>query len=271
MGMARTHECGINESRKYTAVEVSATVTLQESWDLVDTFEKTGSHCMILENVCYRRDVMAVLNMIRKNMFGEMLYAHCGYQHDLREVKFNDGKKFYGGGVEFGEKAISEAKWRTQHSVDRNGDVYPTHGLGPVAHWMDINRGNKFNYLTSTATKARGLHKHIVDQAGKDHPNASVKFKLGDVVTTTIQCENGENIVIIHDTNSPRPYSLGFRAQGTEGIWMDDNDSIYLQNVSPKAHVWEPFSKYQDEQDHPLWKNTLLRPRKPAMGASISL
>jgi Oxidoreductase family, NAD-binding Rossmann fold len=242
------------EAKKYTAVEVSATVTLQESWDLVNTFEKTGSHCMILENVCYRRDVMAVLNMIRKNMFGEMLYAHCGYQHDLREVKFNDGKNPYGGGVEFGAKGYSEAKWRTQHSIDRNGDVYPTHGLGPVAHWMDINRGNKFNYLTSTATKSRSLHKYIVEKGGENHPNAAVKFKLGDVVTTTIQCENGENIVIMHDTNSPRPYSLGFRAQGTEGIWMDDNDSIYLQKESKKAHSWEPFQAYQDKYDHPLWK-----------------
>jgi hypothetical protein len=238
---------------KYTAVEVSATVTLQESWDLVNASEESGSHCMILENVCYRRDVMSVLNMIRKGMFGEMLYAHCGYQHDLREVKFNDGKNAYGGGVEFGEKGFSEAKWRTQHSIDRNGDIYPTHGLGPVAHWLDINRGNKFNYLTSMATKARGLHKHIVDKGGENHPNAKVKFKLGDIVTTSIQCENGENIVIIHDTNSPRPYSLGFRAQGTEGIWMDDNDSIYLQNVSPKAHVFEPFQKYQDAYDHPVW------------------
>lgn len=240
---------------KYTAIEVSATVTLQESWDLVNTFEQTGSHCMILENVCYRRDVMAVLNMVRKNMFGEMLYGHCGYQHDLRDVKFNDGKRYTGGGVEFGPNAHAEAKWRTQHSVDRNGDLYPTHGLGPVAHWMDINRGNKFNYLTATATKARGLHKHVVDNGGKDHPNAKVNFKLGDIVTTSIMCENGENIVIIHDTNSPRPYSLGFRAQGTEGIWMDDNDSIYIQKVSPKAHVWEKFDEYQKKYDHPVWVN----------------
>ncbi|UBM59687.1 Gfo/Idh/MocA family oxidoreductase [Marinilongibacter aquaticus] len=239
---------------KYTAVEVSATVTLQESWDLVNTFERTGSHCMILENVCYRRDIMAILNMIRKGLFGEMLYAHCGYQHDLREVKFNDGKHFHGHGVEFGEKAISEAKWRTQHSVDRNGDIYPTHGLGPVAHWFDINRGNKFNYLTSMATKSRGLHKYIVDEGGEDHPNAKVKFKLGDIVTTTISCENGENIVIIHDTNSPRPYSLGFRAQGTEGLWMRDGNTIYLQGVSEKAHQWESFDKYQEKYDHPLWR-----------------
>jgi len=239
---------------KYAAVEVSATVTLQESWDLVNTSEKTGMPCMILENVCYRRDVMAVLNMIRQGMFGEMLYAHCGYQHDLREVKFNDGKRYAGGGVEFGPKAHAEARWRTQHSVDRNGDLYPTHGLGPVAHWLNINRGNQFTHLTSTATKARGLHKYVVDKGGPNHPNAKVNFKLGDIVTTVIQCANGENIVLMHDTNSPRPYSLGFRAQGTQGIWMDDGDTIYLEGTSAKPHTWEPFAPYQEKYDHPLWK-----------------
>jgi hypothetical protein len=242
------------EAGKYAGIEVSATVTLKESWDLVNAFEKTGSPCMILENVCYRRDVLSILNMIRKGMFGEMTYAHCGYQHDLRNIKFNDGKSIGGVGAEFGEKGYSEAHWRTQHSVDRNGDLYPTHGLGPVAHWLNINRGNRFMHLTSMATKSRGLHKYVVDKGGANHPNANVNFKLGDVVTTMIQCANGENIVIIHDTNSPRPYSLGFRAQGTEGIWMDDNDMIYLEGTSPKPHSWEPFAPYQDKYDHPLWK-----------------
>ena len=239
---------------KYAGVEVSATVKLKESWELVDTSEKTGMPCMILENVCYRRDVLAVLNMVRQGLFGEMTYAHCGYQHDLRNIKFNDGKSIAGVGAEFGAKGYSEAHWRTQHSVDRNGDLYPTHGLGPVAHWLDINRGNRFLHLTSMATKSRGLHKYVVDKGGPDHPNAKVNFKLGDVVTTMIQCANGENIVIMHDTNSPRPYSLGFRAQGTQGIWMDDNDMIYLEGVSPKPHSWEPFAAYQDKYDHPLWK-----------------
>jgi predicted dehydrogenase len=239
---------------KYAGVEVSATVTLQESWDLVNAFEKTGSPCMILENVCYRRDVMAVLNMVRKGLFGELLHLECGYQHDLREVKFNNGKDFYGGGVEFGPKAISEARWRTQHSVDRNGDLYPTHGLGPVAQMIDINRGNQFLYLTSMATKARSLHKYVVDKGGPNHPNAKVNFKLGDVVQTMIKCANGETILVTHDTNSPRPYSLGFRVQGTQGLWMDDNDSIYLEGTSPKAHAWEDFKTYQEKYDHPLWK-----------------
>jgi hypothetical protein len=239
---------------KYTGVEVSATVTLQESWDLVNTFEKTGSHCMILENVCYRRDVMAVLNMVRQNMFGELVHTQCGYQHDLREVKFNDGKQAYGGGVEFGEKGYSEARWRTQHSVDRNGDIYPTHGLGPVAEMLNINRGNQFTYLTSIASKGLGLHDYIVKKGGENHPNAKVKFKLGDVVTTNIKCANGETIMISHDTNLPRPYSLGFRVQGTNGLWMNDGNHIYLEGISKKQHTWDDFKEYQDKYDHPLWK-----------------
>ncbi len=239
---------------KYTAIEVSATVKLQESWDLVNMFEKTGSHCMILENVCYRRDVMAVLNMVRQKMFGELVHTQCGYQHDLREVKFNDGKQVYGGGVEFGEKGYSEAKWRTQHSVDRNGDLYPTHGLGPVAEMLNINRGNQFLYLTSIASQGVGLHDYIVKKGGVNHPNAKVKFKLGDVVTTNIKCANGETIMISHDTNLPRPYSLGFRVQGTNGLWMNDGNHIYLEGISKKTHTWDDFKDYQDKYDHPLWK-----------------
>ncbi|MHA8076517.1 Gfo/Idh/MocA family protein [Aquirufa sp. TARAVU-A1A] len=239
---------------KYAGVEVSATVTLQESWDLVNMYEKTGSHCMILENVCYRRDVMATLNMVRQGMFGSLSHVQCGYQHDLREVKFNDGKQAYGGGVEFGEKGFSEAKWRTQHSIDRNGDLYPTHGLGPVAEMLNINRGNQFAYLTSMASPAMGLHQYIEEKGGKDHPNAKVNFKCGDVVQTMIKCHNGETILITHDTNLPRPYSLGFRVQGTKGIWMDDNKSIYLEGVSAKPHRWKDFKPYQEKYDHPLWK-----------------
>jgi predicted dehydrogenase len=240
---------------KYAGVEVSATVTLQESWDLVNMYEKTGSHCMILENVCYRRDVMATLNMVRQGMFGSLSHVQCGYQHDLREVKFNDGKQAYGGGVEFGAKGFSEAKWRTQHSVDRNGDLYPTHGLGPVAEMLNINRGNQFAYLTSMASPAMGLHQYIEEKGGKDHPNANVNFKCGDVVQTMIKCHNGETILITHDTNLPRPYSLGFRVQGTKGIWTEDNKSIYLEGVSPQKHRWEDFKPYQEKYDHPLWKS----------------
>ncbi|MEN8248138.1 MAG: Gfo/Idh/MocA family oxidoreductase [Bacteroidota bacterium] len=238
---------------KYAGVEVSAANTLEECWDLVNAQESTGKPVMILENVCYRRDVMAVLQMVREGLFGELTHLECGYEHDLRAVKFNNGKQPYGGGVEFGEKGFSEARWRTEHSIHRNGDLYPTHGAGPVAMYLDINRGNRFDYLTSTATKARGLHKYIVDNAGEDHPNADIKWKLGDIITTVIKTVKGETITVQHDTNSPRPYSLGFRVQGTNGLWMDLNDSIYIEGKS-ESHRWESDKAYMEQYDHPLWR-----------------
>jgi len=234
--------------------EVPAAITVDDCWNLVDTSEKTGKFCMIMENVCYRRDVIAVLNMVRQGLFGELLHCQGGYQHDLRHVKFNDGVQPYGGGVEFGKKGYSESEWRTQHSIDRNGDLYPTHGLGPVSTMLDINRGNRMVHLTSTATQSRGLHNYIIKLGGKSHPNAEVEFKLGDIVTTVIKCANGQTIMLSHDTNSPRPYSLNFRVQGTKGIWMRDNDSIYIEGRSPKEHVWESEEGYMAEYDHPLWK-----------------
>ena len=171
---------------KYVGCEVIVGMTVDQCWQLVDTSEKTGMPLMMLENVCYRRDVMAVMNMVRQNIFGELVHLQGGYQHDLREVKFNDGINPYGGGVEFGEKGFSEAQWRTRHSVERNGDLYPTHGIGPIAMMTNINRGNRFTQLVTYASKARGLHEHIVKLGGEQHPNAAVKFKLGDVITTMI-------------------------------------------------------------------------------------
>ena len=238
---------------KYVGLEVGGAFSLDECWDLVRTHEETGTHLFFLENVCYRRDVMAVLHMVRQGLFGELLYLQGGYQHDLRAVKFNDGDSAYGKGVEFGEKAFHEARWRTRHSQYRNGDLYPTHGLGPVATMIDINRGNRFVGLTSMATKARGLHKYIVDQAGPEHPNAQVEFKLGDVVTTMLSTANGQVVVLQHDTNLPRPYSLGFRVQGTEGLWMDVNGKLHLEGKSPE-HQWEDASAYLERYDHPYWK-----------------
>lgn len=241
-------------AKKYVGCEVITGMTVEECWQLVHTSERTGMPLMMLENVCYRRDVMAVLNMVRQNVFGEIVHLQGGYQHDLREVKFNDGKNPYGGGAEFGEKGFSEAQWRTQHAVYRDGDLYPTHGIGPVAMMIDINRGNRFTQLVSYSTKAKGLHEHIVKLGGADHPNAKVNFKLGDVVTTMISTTNKETILLQHDTNLPRPYSLGFRVQGTKGIWMDVNKSIYIEGQSAKPHQWEDAKAWLDKYDHPLWK-----------------
>ena len=242
------------KSGKHVGTEVPAALTVNECWDLVNTSEQTGKLCMIMENVCYRRDIMAILNMVRQNLFGELLHCQGGYQHDLRHVKFNDGINPYGGGVEFGKKGYSEAKWRTQHSIDRNGDLYPTHGLGPVSPMLNINRGNRLLHLTSTATQSKGLHNYIVNKGGVNHPNAEVEFKCGDIISTVIKCEQGQTIMLSHDTNNPRPYSLNFRVQGTSGIWQKDSRSIYIEGLSKEEHRWDQEEEYLAKYDHPIWK-----------------
>ncbi len=242
------------EAEKYCGVEVWGASSLEECWKLVNTSESTRMPCMILENHCYERWNMAILHMVRLGLFGELIHAQCGYEHDLRKTKFNPG-------VQFGEGAEREAVWRTRHSIHRNGDLYPTHGVGPVANAMNINCGNRFLTLTSTATKSRGLHEYIVKKAGKDHPHADINFSLGDIVTTVIKCANGETILISHDTNLPRPYSNHRRVQGTNGIWMQGGrpgpfSIIHLEDKSP-SHEWEDFQSCQQKYEHPLWKQYL--------------
>ena len=245
---------------KIVGLEVCGALSVQECWNYVKAYEETKVPIFMMENVCYRRDIMAVFNMARKGKFGEIVHGQGGYQHDLRNVLFNDGKQPYGGGVEFGEKGFSEAAWRTNHYVNRNGELYPTHGLGPVATMMDVNRGNRITHLTSMASKQAGLTDYIVKTGGKDHPNAKVKFKQGDIVQTILKCENGETILLTHDTSLQRPYNLGFRVQGTNGIWQDigaggfNQGFLYFENEMEKNHKWTNSEAYLKEYDHPLWK-----------------
>ncbi len=239
---------------KYVALEVSAANTMEECWDLVNTSEETGMPCMILENVCYRRDVMAVMNMVKQGVFGEVVHARCGYRHSLI-----NGPKF-DKDLKFGEGAKGEARWRTQHALKRNADVYPTHGLGPIASMLDINRGNRFLYLTSTASKAVGLKDYVEQhpKGGKDHPYAKLPWKQGDVITSTIKTTNGETIIVTHDCNLPRPYSLNFHVQGTDGLTDFDkgNQRIFIEEPGDlsRKHDWDEFKKWQDKYEHPLWK-----------------
>jgi predicted dehydrogenase len=241
----------------YTGVEVSAANTLEECWDLVNAHEETGMQLMILENVCYRRDIMAVLNMVRTDLFGELLHCRCGYEHDLRAVKFNDGIQYYytpGSELKMGKDAYSEAQWRGLHAIRRNGDLYPTHGIGPVANYLNINRGNRFLTLASMATKSRGLHKFVVDNGGAGHPYANIDFNLGDIVTSMIKCANGETIIVTHDTNVPRPYSLGFRVEGTKGLWYNDGDTLYVEGKSKSPDEWDDSTEWISRYDHRFWR-----------------
>lgn len=249
------HPQAINAMKagKYVGCEVVAGLSLDDHWDIVNTSEKTGIPYMTLENVCYRRDVMAALNMVRQGLFGELVHLEGGYQHNLTNVLFNNGKQPYGGGVEFGPGAYSEAQWRTQYNIDRNADIYPTHGAGPVMNYIDINRGNRFTNLVSFSSKARGLSSYV-EELSPGHPNAKINYKNGDVITTMLNCANGETVMLSHDTHLPRPYSIGFRVQGTKGLWMDVAKSVYIDHKSKKNDQWDPADEWFDKYDHPLWK-----------------
>jgi hypothetical protein len=191
--------------------------------------------------------------MSRQKLFGELVHLEGGYQHDLRGVLFNDGKSAYGKGVEFGPNSVSEAQWRTQWNIDRDGDIYPTHGAGPVMNYIDINRGNRFTNLVAFSSKSRGLNAYI-EKTSPGNKNGKIHFKNGDVTTTTLNCANGETVTLSHDTHLPRPYSLGFRVQGTEGIWMDVANGVYIEGKSAKYDEWDKASTWFEKYDHPLWQ-----------------
>ncbi|WP_158799592.1 Gfo/Idh/MocA family protein [Pedobacter sp. L105] len=240
-------------SGKYVGCEVIAGITLADHWDIAKVYEETKVPYMTLENVCYRRDVMAVLNMVRQGLFGELVHLEGGYQHDLRTVLFNDGKSLSGKGVEFGPQTMGEAQWRTQYNVDRNADIYPTHGAGPVMNYIGINKGNRFTNLVSFSSKARGLASYV-NQLEPGNKNGKINYKNGDVITTMLNCANGETVMLSHDTHLPRPYSLGFRVQGTEGLWMDVNNSLYLEGKAKAYDTWDSATDWLTKYDHPLWK-----------------
>jgi len=230
---------------KQTAFEVGGASSLQECWDLVHAVERTGLNCTLLENCCYGREEMHILNMIKKGLFGEVVHCEGGYQHDLRdEVGNGDINRHY----------------RQDNFLSRNGELYPTHELGPIAKYININRGNRMLYLTSMASKARGLHAWIEQHRPDDERLMNAQVNEGDVVTTMIRCANGETIVLTHDCTLPRPYSRGNRVEGTKGIWMEDKMGVFLDGISPvkvdewPAEEWEPLEKYRAEYEHPLWK-----------------
>jgi predicted dehydrogenase len=223
---------------KHAATEVPAAYTVEDCWKLVETSENTGKYCIMMENCNYDKYEMMALNMVMKGLLGELLYAECGYLHDLRAVKHD---------------MEGEGVWRRKHSMWRNGDLYPTHGFGPVAQCFNINRGNYIDYLVSFGTKTRGLHRYAVETFGAESPQAKEEFKLSDIVTTMLHTKNGETIVVKHDTNSPRPYSRDIVIQGTNGILRKYPEAkVYVEGKS-KPHQWEKVDDWMKEYNHPVW------------------
>ena len=237
---------------KHAATEVPMAPTLEELWELVETAEKTRRHCVMMENCTYDRTEMMVLNMVRQGVFGDLLHAECGYLHDLRRLKLTD---YY------------HPRWRIEYSIRYNRDNYPTHGLGPVAQWMDINRGNQFDHLVSMASKEAGLGLWAEEHAGRDNTEAKRAYRMGDVVTTLVRTKNGQTIRITHNTSNPRPYSRDISLQGTKGIVRKyPQEKIYLEGVSKTNDAWEDLVAYRDKYEHPIWKELEERSRGAGHG-----
>ena len=228
---------------KHAATEVPAAVTIEECWQLVETAERTGRHCVMLENCCYDRREMLMLHLVRRGIFGELLHAEGAYSHDLRDIKFSrDG----------------EGLWRRAHSMRRNGNLYPTHGLGPLAQCLDINRGNCFDYLVSLSGPSRGLQEYQERLPAGD-PRRTERYVLGDVNLTLIRTGAGQTIYLVHDTNLPRPYTRLNMIQGTRGIMQGWPDRIYVEGRAAQPHRWEPLDRWYEEFEHPLWRAERVR------------
>ncbi|MFQ5740297.1 MAG: Gfo/Idh/MocA family protein [Acidobacteriota bacterium] len=225
------------ENGKHAATEVPAAITIEECWQLVENAEKRHKHCLMMENVCYGRAESMVLNMVRQGAFGEILHAECGYLHDLRAIKFS---------------SEGEGLWRREHSILRNGNLYPTHGLGPVANYMNINRGDQFDSLVSMSCNSRGLQLYAQEHFPPGAPHRNEQYVLGDVNTSLIRTAHGRTIFLSHDTNLPRPYSRIHLVQGTRGLFQGYPDRVHIEGRSPR-HEWEPAEKYYEEFGHPLW------------------
>lgn len=223
---------------KHAATEVPAATSLEECWQLVETAEQTRRHCVMMENCCYDRAELMCLNLVRQGLLGDILHGEGGYLHDLRSVKF---------------AADGEGLWRRAHSMRRNANLYPTHGLGPVAQCMNINRGDRFDYLVSMSGPSRGLQDWRDEHLGPDDPRRAERYLLGDVNVTLIKSVRGRTIYLVHDTNLPRPYSRLHVVQGTRGVFEKWPERIYIEGRSP-AHRWETLDAYA-EWEHPLWKS----------------
>ena len=229
---------------KHVAIEVGGAASIEECWQMVRASEETGKFCMLLENCCYDRNEMAIFNMVKQGVFGEIIHMQGGYQHDLRDE------------ICLGRENRHGRLYNFQH---RNGELYPTHQLGPISKVLGINRGNRYIALSAMASKSRGLNEWTRKHMGEGYDLNDYPFNEGDVVTTMLRCANGETVVLTHDCSLPRPYSRGYRVQGTKGLYMEDGNAIFLEGVTKDdpgnwMHAWEKFDAYRDEYEHPLWK-----------------
>lgn len=222
---------------KHVAVEVPAATTIDDCWRLVRTSEATRRHCIMLENCCYGYNETLILRMVRAGELGDLLYGEGAYLHDLREELFSNK---------------GEGLWRRTVHTQRNGNLYPTHGLGPVANYMGVNRGDRFDYLVSMSAPQRGLDVYRSAHLEKGDPRWAERYVAGDMNTSLIKTANGLTITLKHDVSNPRPYDRINTIAGTKGIFTDYPARIYLDGQKGEE-TWVTLDAYKDFE-HPLWK-----------------
>jgi predicted dehydrogenase len=222
---------------KHVAIEVPAATTIEECWQLVDTSEQTRRHCLMLENCCYGENETLVLNMIRAGLFGELLYGEAAYIHDLRSELFSNA---------------GEGLWRRWVHTERDGNLYPTHGLGPVANYMGINRGDRFEYLVSMSTPSRGLAAYRAEHVPRGDPKWQEKYIDGDMNTSLIKTANGLTINLQHDVSNPHPYDRLNTIAGTKGVFKDYPPRIYFDGQGKEE--FGSLEPYKERFQNHLWK-----------------
>jgi len=223
------------ENGKHAATEVPAATTMEECWQLVNTSERTRKHCVILENCCYDFFEMLTLNMVRQGLFGDIVHGEGAYIHNLVGLKF--------------KKNGYADMWRLKHNASRNGNLYPTHGLGPICQCMDINRGDRMDYLTCAATNDFTMNAEARKRAGKDdfYKQFVDKPYRGNMNTTLIRTVKGRTIMVQHDVSSPRPYSRIHLLSGTKAFaqkWPKEHIAFGHKAVSDEKmkELYEQYS-----------------------------
>lgn len=222
---------------KHAAVEVPAATSIEDCWKLVDTSEKTRRHCMMLENCCYGYNETLILRMVHAGLFGDLLYGEGAYIHDLRDELFSNK---------------GEGLWRRDFHTRWNGNLYPTHGLGPVANYMGIQRGDRFDYIVSMSTPQHGLEEYRKAHVATSDPRWNERYITGDMNTSLIKTAKGLTITLKHDTSNPHPYDRINVIAGTKGVFADYPPRIYFDGQAGDE-AWATIDTFKEHQ-HPLWQ-----------------
>ena len=231
------------EQGLHAATEVPMAYMAQDSLELIKTAERTKRHCIMLENCCYNGEELFVLNMVKEGVFGDLTHAECAYIHDLRELLVHTN--YY------------HERWRLNHHLERNGNFYTTHGLGPVCMYMDILRGDNLSHLVSMSSNEAALSKALRESEDSVMNAVSDKVVCGDVNTTLIKTEKGRSIMLQFDVHTGRPYNRLNKLCGTGAVHYGYPSRLHIDNHENGGwHSWQDEAGYNEHLEkyaHPMW------------------